>query len=62
MEGKTSRIKNTTINSTVALVSKIIIFVLQFVCRTVFIRVLSTEYLGVNSLFTNILTMLCNYI
>lgn len=58
MEGKTSRIKSTTINSTVALLSKVLIFVVQFICRTVFIRVLSTEYLGVNGLFTNILTML----
>ena len=58
MEEKTSRIKSTTINSTVALGSKILIFVLQFICRTVFIKVLSTEYLGVNGLFTNILTML----
>ena len=58
MEGKISRIKSTTINSTVALLSKVLIFVLQFICRTVFIRVLSTEYLGVNGLFTNILTML----
>ena len=58
MEEKTSRIKSTTINSTVALSSKILIFVLQFICRTVFIKVLSTEYLGVNGLFTNILTML----
>ena len=58
MEGKTSRIENTTKNSTVAIISKILIFLLQFICRTVFIRVLSTEYLGVNGLFTNILTML----
>ena len=54
----TSRTKNTAINSTVAFVSKIAIFVLQFICRTVFIKVLSTEYLGINGLFTNILTML----
>ena len=58
MEGKTSRIENTTKNSTVAIISKVLIFILQFICRTVFIRVLSTEYLGVNGLFTNILTML----
>ena len=58
MEEKISRIKSTTINSTVALASKVLIFVLQFICRTVFIKVLSTEYLGVNGLFTNILTML----
>ena len=58
MKESTSRIKNTTINSTIALTSKVLTFVLQFICRTVFIRVLSTEYLGVNGLFTNILTML----
>ncbi len=58
MGEKTSRIRNTTINSTLALLSKILIFVLQFICRTVFIRILSTEYLGINGLFTNILTML----
>ena len=58
MEYDTSRIKNTTINSTVAIISKILIFVLQFICRTVFIRILSTEYLGINGLFSNILTIL----
>lgn len=58
MKETSSRIRNTTINSTVAIVSKVLIFILQFICRTVFIRILSTEYLGVNGLFTNILTML----
>lgn len=58
MEYNTSRIKNTTINSTVAIISKILIFVLQFICRTVFIRILNTEYLGINGLFSNILTIL----
>lgn len=32
--------------------------VLGFVCRIVFVRCLAAEYLGVNGLFTNILTML----
>lgn len=32
--------------------------VLGFVCRMVFVRCLSADYLGVNGLFTNILTML----
>lgn len=58
MDKTSSRVKNTTINSIVAILSKILIFVLQFICRTVFIKTLSTEYLGVNGLFTNILTML----
>lgn len=32
--------------------------ILAFVCRTVFIKLLSTEYLGVNGLFANILSLL----
>ena len=36
------------------LINKIILFV----CRTVFISILNTEYLGVNGLFTNILSIL----
>lgn len=32
--------------------------VLGFICRMVFVRCLAAEYLGVNGLFTNILTML----
>lgn len=32
--------------------------VIGFICRIVFIRCLSAEYLGINGLFTNILTML----
>lgn len=58
MKAAESRVKNTTRNSTIAAISKILIFVLQFICRTIFIKILSTEYLGINGLFTNILTML----
>ena len=32
--------------------------VMGYICRIVFVRCLSAEYLGVNGLFTNILTML----
>ena len=53
-----SRTKNVAKNAFVGLIMKIIIFIVQFVCRTFFIKTLSTEYLGVNGLFTNILTML----
>ena len=53
-----SRVKNTTRNSTVASITKILNFFIQFICRTIFIKILSTEYLGVNGLFTNILTVL----
>lgn len=50
--GKT--IRNTIFN----LVNQMISIILQFVLRTVFIRCLALEYLGLNGLFTNILTML----
>ena len=58
MKETESRVRNTTRNSTIAAISKILIFILQFICRTIFIKILSTEYLGINGLFTNILTML----
>ena len=32
--------------------------IIGFVCRMVFVRCLSADYLGVNGLFTNVLTML----
>ena len=53
-----SRTKNVARNSTVALITQVLTFILQFISRTIFIKVLSTEYLGINGLFTNILTML----
>ena len=53
-----SRTKNSAINASVATISKVIYTIISFVCRTVFIKTLGTEYLGVNGLFTNILTIL----
>ena len=53
-----SRTKNSARNAVVAIISKIIYVIMSFVCRTIFIKILGTEYLGVNGLFTNILTML----
>ena len=53
-----SRTKNTIRNASVAGIAKILVFLAQFICRTVFIKILSSEYLGVNGLFTNILLML----
>lgn len=52
-----SRTKNSAINATVSIISKVFYIIMSFVCRTVFIKALSTEYLGVNGLFTNILTI-----
>lgn len=53
-----SRTKNSARNASIAIVSKIIYTIISFICRTVFIKILGTEYLGINGLFTNILTML----
>ena len=53
-----SRTKNSIINSIYASSSQIVTILLSFIVRTVFIKVLSAEYLGINGLFTNIITML----
>lgn len=46
------------INLTAAIVGQLVAVPIGFVARLVFIRVLGAEYLGVNGLFTSILTML----
>ncbi len=53
-----SRTKNSTRNAGVAIISKISYTIMSFICRTIFIKILGTEYLGVNGLFTNVLSML----
>ena len=53
-----SRTKNSIINIGAGLGSQLLITLLQFVSRTVFIQTLGTSYLGINGLFSNILTML----
>lgn len=53
-----NRTENVAINATFSLVSQIITMLLNFVSRTFFIKILGTEYLGVNGLFTNLLTVL----
>ncbi len=53
-----SRTINVIKNSFYGIVSKFGVLILQFICRTVFIKVLGEEYLGLNGLFTNILTIL----
>ncbi|PEA20190.1 hypothetical protein CON40_16335 [Bacillus cereus] len=52
------RVKNSVINISVGLGNQIIITSLSFISRTVFIRTLGIEYLGINGLITNILAML----
>lgn len=53
-----SRLKNSFGNSITAVGSQLLVTVLNFACRSVFIYVLGSEYLGVNGLFSNILSML----
>ncbi|MBO1512369.1 lipopolysaccharide biosynthesis protein [Metabacillus bambusae] len=52
------RVKNSLLNIGAGLANQIIITLLSFVSRTVFINTLGIEYLGINGLFTNILSML----
>ena len=53
-----SRTKNVSRNATVAVICQVINLILNFAIRTFFIKILGAEYLGVNGLFTNILTIL----
>ena len=55
---KTGSVKNTTRNIVWGIVNRIFAFLTPFVMRTVLIRLLGTEYLGLDSLFTSILQML----
>lgn len=54
-----SRVKNSVRNITFNLAYQIITIAFQFINRSVFIRVLGVEYLGINGLFSDILQMLC---
>ena len=53
-----SRTEYTMLNIFVSLGGYVLNTVLGFICRMVFVRCLSADYLGVSGLFTNILTML----
>lgn len=53
-----SRTKNSIRNSYFNITSQLLIILLNFISRSIFIKILSVDYLGVNGLFSNILTML----
>jgi O-antigen/teichoic acid export membrane protein len=53
-----SRLSNSIKNISFGLVAQLVQMLLGFVSRTVFIRYLAVEYLGVNGLFSNILSLL----
>ena len=53
-----TRTENSTKNMYTGLIYQILVLVFRFVTRTVFINSLGSEYLGINGLFSNILTLL----
>ncbi len=53
-----SRSKQAAKNVSAAMLGQVSNIILNFVCRTIFIYTLGIEYLGVNGLFTNILTVM----
>lgn len=53
-----SRTKKSVYNIAMNFANQIVILVLGFVSRTIFIRTLGVEYLGINGLFTDVLGML----
>ncbi len=53
-----SRSQKSINNAIVSVASAMVIFLLNFVRRTVFIRILTREYLGMSGLFSNILSFL----
>lgn len=55
---KNNRTTNTIVNSSFASLSHVIILFFSFITRTCFIYYLGPEYLGFDSLFTNILSIL----
>lgn len=57
MEAK-SRIEYSILNIATGIGGYVINTILGFICRIIFVRCLSADYLGISGLFTNILTML----
>lgn len=53
-----SRTNNTLINTSFAILSRIVSMVMGFIQKTIFIRTLGMSYTGVSGLFTDILTVL----
>ena len=53
-----TRTKNTINNISASFLSQFLNQIIIFVVRTVFIKTLGAEYLGINGLFTNILSVL----
>lgn len=55
---KSSRTKNSIRNSSFSIITQILTVIMDFIVKTIFIAILGSEYLGVNGLFSNIITLL----
>ncbi len=55
---ESSRTKNAVRNIIWGVIERITALLIPFICRTVFIKILGAEYLGLGSLFTSILSVL----
>lgn len=55
---KKTRLEYSVINSSVTLIIQVLTLLLKFLVQTIFIRTLGIDYLGINGLFTNILSLL----
>ena len=53
-----SRTKNVAKNVVVSTSFQIVAYIMGFVARTFFIKLLGEEYLGLNGVFTNVLTII----
>ena len=53
-----TRNQKTAYNATVGIISQVLVIFFNFISRTIFIHFLSSEYLGLNGLFANVLTIL----
>lgn len=53
-----SRTQNFIRNSAIGIITQLLSLILSFACRTIFIKLLSNDYLSINGLFSNILSML----
>ena len=58
IELKKSRTINSIRNSLTSIIANIVAILVAFIAQTMFIKLLGSEYLGLNGLFTNILTLL----
>lgn len=53
-----TRTENATKNMYTGIIYQLLLLIFRFITRTVFIKCLGSEYLGINGLFSNILTLL----